>query len=223
MQGSLKGMILSSLLTGEKTSKSIFEEVSGNEYEYKIPAGENQKFTYEGTINNIRVDVLYLRTHKYIRIVNKKIPYSYALTELGKRGADNPFRYLEVREELIEKAVKSRTEDLEAQFESRVKTEVESRIEAEIEKIRDSNQDIIAQQAKEIAHTVLYDKDKRFRDAVRAKATELMTEEYIPRGTKLFVGHDNIIELNMTTNSKHPHPLVVVIEGAKITQSYIKK
>lgn len=223
MQGELKGMILSSLLTGERTSNSIFKEVSDNEYEYEMPDGTKQKFTYEGTLNNIRVDILYLRVHKYIRIVNDRIPYIYAITELGKKGAESPFKYLEVREELIEKAVKSRTEGLEAEFESRVKTEVESRIEAEMEKIDASNEDRIATRAKELCHIVMYDKDKRFRDAVREKALENMTQEYIPRGTKLFVGADNIIELNMSTDPKYPHPLVVIIENAKVKESYIKK
>ena len=223
MQGALKGMILSSLLTGERTSNSIFKEVSDNEYEYEMPDGTKQKFTYEGTLNNIRVDILYLRRHKYIKIVNDRIPYIYVLTALGKKGAENPFRYLEFREKAIEKAVKSRTEGLEAEFESRVSTEVESRIEAEMEKIDASNEDRIARRAKELCHIVMYDKDKRFRDAVREKATQLMTEEYIPRGTKLFVGTDNIIELNMTTDPKYPHPLVVVIENGKIAESYRKK
>jgi len=155
MQGALKGMILSALLTGEKTSNSIFDDVVSNEYEYDIPGGDKQKFTYDGTLNNLRVDILYLRTHKYIRIVNKEIPYIYALTQLGKQGAVRPFLYLEYRQKAIDKAVKSRAEELktefedrengiknsvkarvaelETQFESRVKNEAENRIEAEIE------------------------------------------------------------------------------------------
>ena len=223
MQGALKGMILSSLLTGKKTANSIFENVCNNEYEYEIPGDGKQKFTYEGTLNNLRVDILYLRTHKYIKIMNKEIPYIYALTVLGKKGAESPFEYLKFREKAIEKAVKLKIEGLEADFEDRIKSEAEKRIEAEIEKIRDSNQDIIASRAKEIAHNALYENRKDFRDAVKEKATQLMTQEYIPRGTKLFVGHNNIIELNMTTDPKHPHPLVVVIENAKVKESYRKK
>lgn len=223
MQGELKGMILSSLLKGEKDSNSIFNDVTANETEINMPDGTKEKFNYKGTLNNIRVDILYLRRHKYIRILNKKRPYTYALTSLGKRGADNPFAYLEYREKVIKKALESKTEELKSQFEDRVKAEVESRIEAEIKKIHDSNLDIIAQRAKEYAHEVLHDKDGKFRNAVREKALEQMTQILIPRGTKLFVGTNNTIELNMTPNPKYPYPLVVVVENGRIKDSYQKK
>lgn len=246
MQGSLKGMVLSALKTGEKTSNSIFIEVSNNEYEFDIPGVGSQKFKYAGNVNNIRAELLYLRKHKFIKIVNKEIPYIYGITSLGKKGAVEPFKYLEYRQKVIDKgiekelksstaelekenkvtqqkALKSRTAELEAEFEDRVNGEAEKRIEAEIQRVHASNKDIIAQRAKEIAHSVLYDGREEFRDAVKAKAKELMTQEYIPRGTKLFVGLNNMVELNISNNSENPHPLVIVVEKGKIIQSYQKE
>jgi len=44
MQGELKGMILSSLLKGEKDSNSIFNDVTANETEIKMPDGTKEKF-----------------------------------------------------------------------------------------------------------------------------------------------------------------------------------
>ena len=219
MKGALKGMILSELLTGEKTSNFIYENLVSNEYEFEMPDGSKQKFTYDGTKNNIHVGLLYLRNHKFIKIVNKKIPYSYAITKLGKNEAENPFRYLEY----MEKAVKTRKAELEAEFDNRVETEAENRIEDEIRKIHNSNAEIIGKKAKEIAHSVVYDGNKVFGDAVDQKATQLLTQEYIPKGTKLFIGKDNVIELNMTSDPKYPHPTVVVVENGKITNSYVKE
>ena len=223
MKGALKGMILSALLSGDKTSESIYLEVSANEYEYEMPDGEKQKFTYDGSLNNIRVDILYLGRHGYIKKVNDRIPYIYRISALGKKSAENPFRYLEFREKAIKKAVESRIEELESQFASKVSTEVERRVVEEMDKINASNEDRIKEQAKELAIEVLNDGNARFRGAVREKATELMTKEQIPRGTKLFVGSNNMIELNLTNFMRDSNPLVIIVKGGKITESFRKE
>lgn len=166
--GALKGMILSALLTGEKTSNSIFEEVTDNEYEFNMYDGNIHKFTYEGSMNNLRVDILYLRKHKYIRIVNDAVPYIYGLTQLGKAGAEAPFKYLEYREKAIEKALKVRAEELKAGY--------DYEISALIQKMKDENSGILTERAKEIANAAL-NNEKKFREAVDEKVKQVLMEQ----------------------------------------------
>jgi|GEM_PF-2740190 len=232
MQGTLKGLILSSLVKGAKTSNEIFDDISNREFELNVGNGKKQKFTYNGTINNVRVDILYLRKHKYIKIINNIIPYTYEITKAGIEGSKNPFRYLE----WIENEVKKQTDELrteirlkkekyKADFESTVQAEVDARLEVEIKKLNDQNTDLIAQRAKQVVQEVLENErtgHPGYREAVNKRALELITEKRIPSGTKLFIGSNNTIELNMSNMFDNMNPLVIEVENGEIVKSYDK-
>lgn len=109
--GLLKAAILKSLSrTGEMNSQEIFDHIRKVPYSYHSEIVNYKDVLYTGTIEALRVELVYLRKHGFIAKTNKKRLLNYALTKLGKQAVESPFRFVDIFEERVNAAVKERVE-----------------------------------------------------------------------------------------------------------------
>ena len=108
-QGLFKAMILNSLSAGDKNSIEIFEHIVAVPYSYKSSVVEYQNILYTGSIEALRVELVYLRKHGFITKTNKTRLLNYALTALGKQNVESPFKFVEIFEERVQAEVEKRT------------------------------------------------------------------------------------------------------------------
>jgi len=108
-QGLLKASILKSLSeSGEMNSVEIFNFIRKIPYSYHSNAVTHENILYTGSIEALRVELVYLRKHGFISKTNKTRLLNYALTKLGKQAADAPFRFTEVFDEHVNAEVEKR-------------------------------------------------------------------------------------------------------------------
>jgi len=110
-QGLLKAMILKSLSeSGKMNSQEIFDYIRKVPYSYHSNAVNYDKILYTGTIEALRVGLVYLRKHGFITKTNKTRLLNYKLTQLGKQDVERPFKIKEIFEERVNAEVKERVE-----------------------------------------------------------------------------------------------------------------
>ena len=108
-QGLLKASILKSLSeTGEMNSREIFNYITKIPYSYHSNAVTHENILYTGSIEALRVELVYLRKHEFIAKTNKTRLLNYALTKLGKQAVDAPFRFTEIFNEHVNAEVEKR-------------------------------------------------------------------------------------------------------------------
>jgi len=107
--GLLKASILKSLSgTKEKNSREIFDFIRKVPYSYKSAVVNYRDVLYTGTIEALRVELVYLRKHGFITKTNKTRLLNYALTKLGKQAVESPFRFVDIFEERVSAEVEKR-------------------------------------------------------------------------------------------------------------------
>ena len=112
-QGLFKATILNSLSAGDKNSVEIFNHITSIPYSYKSSVVDYQNILYQGTIESLRVELVYLRKHGFITKTNKTRLLNYSLTALGKKHVEHPFKFAEIFEERVQAEVKKRTAGIE--------------------------------------------------------------------------------------------------------------
>lgn len=180
-QGLFKAMILTSLKHDAKNASEIFQFITSQPYSYSSDTVEYLDVIYDGSIESLRAELTYLRKHGYIKKTNAKRPFKYGITELGKRNQKSPFRFMEVFEERVEKEVKKRTASMEK--------EIQSKIDAEVKKITAG---LPRKNEDEFSTAVQEEVQKQ----VRNMRVEPDPNQQVKRGSKLYLGYDNEIELN---------------------------
>lgn len=113
-QGLFKAMILKSLTeSGEMNSQEIFDYIRKVPYSYQSDAVNHDAVLYTGSIEALRVELVYLRKHGFIAKINKRRLLIYKLTALGKQDVKSPFKIKEMFEERIQEAVEERLKGIE--------------------------------------------------------------------------------------------------------------
>ena len=111
-QGLLKATILKCLdKSGEMNSQEIFDYIRKVPYSYHSNAVTHENILYTGSIEALRVELVYLRKHGFISKTNKTRLLNYALTKLGKQAVDAPFRFTEIFDEHVQAEVEKRMND----------------------------------------------------------------------------------------------------------------
>lgn len=108
-QGLLKATILKCLdESGEMNSQKIFNYITKTPYFYHSNAVTHENILYTGTIEALRVELVYLRKHGFITKTNKQRLLNYKLTQLGKQAVDAPFKFTEIFEKHVNAEVEKR-------------------------------------------------------------------------------------------------------------------
>jgi len=108
-QGLLKATILKCLdESGEMNSQEIFNYIRKTPYSYHSNAVTHENILYTGSIEALRVELVYLFKHGFITKTNKTRLLNYALTKLGKQSVESPFKFAEIFDEHVTTEVEKR-------------------------------------------------------------------------------------------------------------------
>jgi len=211
-QGLLKAMVLTSLKKDNKNASDIFDFITTNSYSYTGKDVEYLDVVYTDSIEALRVELVYLRNHGYIKKTNRKRPFTYAITSSGKQNLENPFRFMEVFNERVGKEVKKAT--------VAIKKEYNDKLDAEIEKIKagleSANELFIREKMQSNVIDLMKNEDK-FKGAVQAEAEKLartlkpvQNTQQIQRGSLLKLGQNNVVKLDCGSNFSKGYTLKVI-------------
>lgn len=194
-QGLFKAMVLTSLKHGEKNARDIYDHITKKPYSYTGKSVEYLDIVYEDSIESLRVELVYLRKHGYIKKTNKQRPFRYILTKLGKQNQEKPFKFTEIFEERVEKEVKKRTESMKAEIKEKVNAEVE-KITAGLaplnEEIVESNVIEVRKSEEEFATAVEKEVQKRITNMMGVSNSN----EQVKKGSTLYLGYNNEVILD---------------------------
>ena len=207
-QGLFKAMVLTSLKHGEKNARDIYDHITKKAYSYTGKSVEYLDIVYEDSIESLRVELVYLRKHGYIKKTNKQRPFIYTLTKLGKQNQEKPFKFTEIFEERVEKEVKKRMESMEADIKEKVNAEVEKIIAG----LSPLNEEIVKSNVIEV-----WKSEEEFATAVENEVQKRIinimdvsnSNEQVKSGSTLYLGLNNEVILDCD-NGKVTFDLKVV-------------